>query len=203
MSSFDNVARTWDENPVHLERSLAIAEKMEEILPLNSNMKALELGAGTGILSFLLADKLGHITMMDSSSEMVKVTEEKIQNRAISNLSALFFDMEKETPDTSFDLIYNQMVLHHIENIDAIFEKFYHLLQSGGSLAIADLYTEDGSFHGEGFNGHLGFDPEDLSKKLIAVGFKNVKSEQCFVVKRLISEEETRLYPVFLLTATK
>lgn len=203
MSNFDNAARTWDENPVHLERSQAIAKKMEEVLPLNSNMKVLELGAGTGILSFLLAGKLGHITMMDSSSEMVKVTEEKIQNRQISNLSTILFDLEKETPDSAFDLIFSQMVLHHIENIESIFDKFYLLLQNGGFLAIADLYTEDGSFHGEGFSGHLGFDPAELSKNLIDAGFKNIKSEQCYVVKRIISEEETRLYPVFLLTATK
>ena len=203
MSNFDNQARTWDENPVHLERSQAITRKMEEIIPLNINMNALELGAGTGILSFLLASKVGHITMMDSSSEMVKVTEEKIHNRQITNLSAVFFDLEKETPDGSFDLIFNQMVLHHIENIESIFDKFYHLLQNGGFLAIADLYTEDGSFHGEGFNGHLGFDPAELTEKLTKTGFKDVKFEQCFVVKRVISEVETRVYPVFLLTAKK
>ena len=203
MSNFDNKARTWDENPVHLERSQAIARKMEEIIPLKINMNALELGAGTGILSFLLADKLNHITMMDSSSEMVKVTEEKIHNRQISNLSAIYCDLEKETPDGLFDLIFNQMVLHHIENIESIFGKFYQLLQDGGFLAIADLYLEDGSFHGEGFNGHLGFDPAELTKKLTKAGFKDVKFEQCYVVKRVISEEETRSYPVFLLTATK
>lgn len=203
MSSFDNVARTWDENPVHLERSQAIARKMEELIPLSTNMNALELGAGTGILSFLLSDRLGHITMMDSSSEMVKVTEEKIQNRQISNLSAIYFDLEKEMPNGSFDLIFNQMVLHHIENIDSIFSKFYSLLQKGGFLAIADLYSEDGSFHGEGFNGHLGFNPEQLSEKLNKTGFSNISYEQCFEVKRKISEEETRSFPVFLLTATK
>lgn len=203
MSNFDNVARTWDENPVHLERSQAIARKMEEFIPLSTNMNALELGAGTGILSFLLSDRLGHITMMDSSSKMVKVTEEKIQNRQISNLSAIYFDLEKETPEGSFDLIFNQMVLHHIENIDSIFSKFYNLLQKGGFLAIADLYSEDGSFHGEGFNGHLGFDPVQLSEKLNKAGFSNISYEQCFEVKRKISEEETRSFPVFLLTATK
>lgn len=203
MSNFDNVARTWDENPVHLERSLAIARKMEEIIPLSLNMNAMELGAGTGILSFLLADKLKHITMMDSSSEMVKVTEEKIKNRQISNLSAVFLDLEKEVPGDTFELIFNQMVLHHIENIASIFDKFYQLLQNGGFLAIADLYSEDGSFHGDGFNGHLGFDPAELSKKLTIAGFSNISYEQCYEVKRKISEEETRSYPVFLLKATK
>lgn len=203
MSNFDDVARTWDENPVHLERSQAIANKMVEVLPLNITMNALELGAGTGILSFLLAEKLGHITMMDSSAEMVNVTKEKILGRKIDNLSAIFLDLEKETPEGSFDLIYNQMVLHHIQNTDTIFAKFYHLLQKGGHLAIADLYTEDGSFHGEGFDGHNGFDPAELSKKLIKAGFKNIQHDQCYAVKRKVSDDETRIYPIFLLTATK
>ena len=162
MSSFDNVARTWDENPVHLERSKAIALKMEETLPLKRDMRALEYGAGTGILSFILGEKLGHITMMDSSAEMVKVMEEKVLNRNATNLLPVIYNLENEMSPNLYDLIFNQMVLHHITDVGSIFDKFYQMLLAGGFLAIADLYPEDGSFHGEGFDGHLGFDPGEL-----------------------------------------
>ena len=59
----------------------------------------------------------------------------------------------------SFDLIYTLMVLHHVGDVETIIRKFRGLLNPGGYLAIADLYSEDGSFHGEGFSGHMGFDP--------------------------------------------
>jgi tRNA (cmo5U34)-methyltransferase len=203
MSNFDNVARTWDENPIHLERSRAIAIKMQETLPLRKEMKALEYGAGTGILSFLLSEKLGHITMMDSSVEMVKVMEEKVLIRNATNLSPVLMDLEKERPYTSYDLIFNQMVLHHIKDIRSIFDKFHQMLLPDGILAIADLYTEDGSFHGEGVDVHLGFDPEQLKKILLAVGFKNVHFEECYTVRREVPGEIAKQFPIFLLTASK
>jgi hypothetical protein len=45
-------------------------------------------------------------------------------------------------------------------------KSFMSLLKPGGHLAIADLYTEDGSFHGDGFHGHKGFDPAILAAML-------------------------------------
>ena len=203
MSSFDNVARTWDENPVHLERSKAIALKMEETLPLKRDMRALEYGAGTGILSFILGEKLGHITMMDSSAEMVKVMEEKVLNRNATNLLPVIYNLENEMSPNLYDLIFNQMVLHHITDVGSIFDKFYQMLLAGGFLAIADLYPEDGSFHGEGFDGHLGFDPGELKVLLLRVGFKKIDFEKCFTVIRQVGDKETKSFPVFLLTASK
>ncbi len=203
MSEFDDKARTWDENPMHLERSLAIASKMEETIPLVKEMKALDYGAGTGILSFLLSEKLGHITMMDNSIEMVKVMEEKVVQRNANNLSPICFNLEKESSDQKYDLIFNQMVLHHIKDVENIFKVFYSMLLPGGTLAIADLYTEDGSFHGEGVDVHLGFDPEKLKDQLLTAGFIAVNFEECYQVKRQVPGEYTRVYPVFLLTASK
>ena len=158
MIDFDSKARDWDKEKMHLDRSLAVASELLKMIPLNSNMRALEYGAGTGLLSFLLKDRFSEITMMDSSREMVNATQEKIQAAAAKNMKSLFVDLEKEDFTCEFDIIYNQMALHHVCNIDSILGKFHFLLSKGGYLAIADLYKEDGSFHGEGFNGHNGFD---------------------------------------------
>jgi 2-polyprenyl-3-methyl-5-hydroxy-6-metoxy-1,4-benzoquinol methylase len=176
---------------------------MKEILPLTTNMKALEYGAGTGILSFLLSENLDHITMMDSSSGMVKVMEEKVLSRKAVNLLPVCFDLEKENAQEQYHLIFNQMVLHHIQDVQAIFKKFYPMLLPGGILAIADLYPEDGSFHGEGFDGHRGFNPEQLKEILLETGFNNVKHEECYTVKRKQEDDTVRSYPVFILTAYK
>jgi tRNA (cmo5U34)-methyltransferase len=203
MNNFDNAASTWDENPMHLERSQAIAKKMQDLLPLRKDMNALEYGAGTGILSFLLSEKLGHITMMDSSSGMVKVMEEKIHNRNANNLLPVCFDLEQESSEEEYHLIFNQMVLHHIKNVKAIFKKFNNMLSPDGILAIADLYPEDGSFHGEGFDGHLGFDPVQLEVMLLTNGFKKVSYEECYTVERKNADNSFKSYPIFLLTATK
>jgi 2-polyprenyl-3-methyl-5-hydroxy-6-metoxy-1,4-benzoquinol methylase len=93
------------------------------------------------------------------------------------------------------------MVLHHVTDIENILKKFYNLLNPGGFLAIADLYPEDGSFHGEGFTGHKGFDVEVLSNQIRKEGFTNISNRQCFLFNRKISDTETKLFGVFLMIA--
>jgi len=199
MSSFDARAREWDKDKMHMERSIAIAAELEKMIPLNHSMKALEYGAGTGILSFLLKDHFSEITLMDNSQEMIKVCVEKTEYHKTDHIFPIWFDLEHKNFDGKFDIIFNQMVLHHVNDYDAIINTFYSLLNPEGYLAIADLYPEDGSFHGIDVKVHLGFDPDELAIILKKAGFKNIEHKTCFEVKR----ESGKKFPVFLLIAQK
>jgi 2-polyprenyl-3-methyl-5-hydroxy-6-metoxy-1,4-benzoquinol methylase len=200
MNEFDIKAAGWDMNPIHRDRSIAVAEGIRKNINLNVNMTALEFGAGTGITSFLLKDHLKEIVMIDSSSEMVRITNEKIKSSGALNLKSILYDLEKDSwHGAKFDLIMTQMVLHHVSDIDSIFIKFSKMLNPGGYIAIADLYPEDGSFHGEGFTGHKGFDTKELSARLNKAGFNIIAEEKCFVLNKKISEAETRQFDIFLL----
>lgn len=198
MNSFDERARLWDAEKIHLERSAVIAGFLEKMVPLNHSWKAMEYGAGTGILSFLLKDKLSEILLMDNSREMIAVCKEKAVHHHAGNIHPLLFDLEQNDYNGKFDLIYNQMVLHHVKNVSFMFDKFYSLLNPGGYLAVADLYTEDGSFHGEDQDVHKGFDPWELSGLLKEKGFVKINFRTVFEIER-----ESNRYPLFLLTAEK
>jgi len=162
----------------------------------------MEFGAGTGLLSFYLKDWFSEITLVDSSREMLNMAEQKMETGEHSKFKTLFLNLEMdEYNGNPFDIIYSQMVLHHIKDINAIFKKFYHLLTPGGILAIADLYQEDGSFHDGDMNVHRGFDPEKLTAIILQQGFHNSKVESCFVIRKEVSAEKTKEYPVFLVTA--
>lgn len=201
MNEFDLKAASWDENPMHRDRAAAIAARIIESIPLNSSMTALEFGAGTGLTSFILSSRLKEIVMMDSSPEMVRKMNEKLQNSGTGNLIAEYFDLEKEDyRDKKFDLIFSQMVLHHITDTEMILGKFSRMLIKGGYLAIADLYSEDGSFHGKEIRLHHGFDPEKLSSLLAKLRFVNFSHEKCFTILKNISETEKKSFDVFLLT---
>ena len=202
MNEFDIKAAGWDQNPIHRERSVAIVKELLRQVPVRKEMTAMEFGAGTGITSFLLKDHLKEITMLDSSVEMVKVMKEKVKAANTNNLKPLLFDLEKEEwSGNRFDLIITQMVLHHVIDLDNIFSKFYKIINPGGYLAIADLYPEDGSFHGEGFTGHKGFDINTLADWLREQGFGNISGRKCFVINKKISDTESRQFDVFLLIA--
>jgi tRNA (cmo5U34)-methyltransferase len=202
MNEFDLKAAGWDANQMHWDRSEAIAKEIIRLIPLNKEMTALEYGAGTGIASFLLKDYLNSITLMDNSSEMVRIMNEKIETTKVKNLKALNFDLEhNDYKADKFDLIFTQMVLHHVTDIEQIMKKFHDLLNPGGYLAVADLYPEDGSFHGEGFTGHKGFNPGILSDQITKQGFTDISHRKCFVIKKIISETEKKQFDVFLLIA--
>jgi len=203
MSEFDIKARDWDKNLMHSQRSEAIAKALTETIPLRRNMKALEFGSGTALLSLILKDKFDDITLMDNSSGMIHMAREKIKREGVKNMTPLLFDLEKEDFDGKFDIIYTQMVLHHVRDTESIFKKFNLLLNPGGYLAIADLYPEDGSFHGDGFEGHLGFDAETLAGSLGNIGFKSVRHSQCYSMEKEDEGGTLTSYPIFLLVALK
>lgn len=203
-NEFDLKASDWDENPVHHARSEAIAKEMERLLPLTREMSAMEFGAGTGILSFLLRDRLKEILLIDSSKEMVKITKKKIKFTGIRNLKTIVSDLEHEIYSGKlFDLIFTQMALHHVNDVEKMLSNFHNMLKPGGFIAIADLYTEDGSFHGEGFSGHKGFNVDDLKSILFKCNFNVTYSEQCFVINKKISQDVTNQYGVFLMIASR
>ena len=204
MNDFDNKAADWDLNPMHLDRSLAIAKEIIKLVPLDRNMRALEYGAGTGITSFMLKDNLKEIILMDNSAEMIRMINKKIKSSKVKNQKALNFNLETdEYKDDKFDLIFTQMVLHHINDTDNIIKKFFGLLKPESYLAIADLYEEDGSFHGEGFDGHKGFNTDSLAAILRHNRFSDIFHSTCFVIDRKISENESKQFKVFIMVAKR
>lgn len=189
---------------MHWDRSVAVADRIKELIPLKKEMTAMEFGAGTGITSFLLKDYLKEITMMDSSSGMVRVMNEKIKKTDAKNLRALNLDLEhSDYTEAKFDFIFTQMALHHVNDTRNILIKFHDLLNPGGYIAIADLYPEDGSFHGDGFTGHKGFDIEVLSSQVKEQGFAGIKHRKCFVMTKKISDTEIKHFDIFLLVARR
>lgn len=204
MNEFDLKAAGWDQNKMHWERSEAISGEIRKLIPLTLEMTALEYGAGTGMASFLLKDDLKEITLMDNSAEMVKIMKEKIRKSKVKNLKVMEFDLEKnDYKKKKFDLIFTQMVLHHVHDIRTIIRRFSELLNPEGYLAIADLYKEDGTFHGTGFTGHNGFDISELSRIIESNGLSVISHHACFSIDRMISETESRQFPVFLLIARR
>jgi tRNA (cmo5U34)-methyltransferase len=203
INEFDIKATGWDKNNVHLERAQIIADRLKEIIPVNSRMKAMEFGAGTGLLSFILKDLFTSVILIDNSEEMIRICNEKIASNKSDHVHSLKVDLETEDINDRFDIIYSQMAFHHIGDINKMVNKFYNLLENGGLLAVADLVPEDGSFHGTGFTGHKGFDPEWLAGKMEDAGFRTVIYTKPFIQKKEDPDGKTKEYPLFLMVAKK
>jgi len=195
-NKFDSLAAGWEGNSVHLERTRAIAAEMRRRFPLSKGWKALELGAGTGLLSVALCGELGSVDAVDLSRGMIEVLGEKVRSLEILNVRPICQDLSQgDLPPERYDLAFSQMALHHIPDTSGILSRLHDLLFPGGRLAIADLDREDGSFHGPEEQVHHGFDRQALLDLARAAGFGELAIETVFVISR-----DGREYPVFLLT---
>ena len=204
MTNFDERARDWDSDPKKVERALGVADAIRKAVPLSKNMKALEYGCGTGLLSFALQPELGEITLADTSTGMLDVLREKIDSAGVTNMHPLRLDLTSDPlPAERYDLTYSLMVLHHIQDVRSILSRFYDLLAPEGLLLVADLDKEDGSFHTDGSTDvHLGFDRDELRRMVEEAGFSDIVFSTAYKIQKQIGNEE-KTFPVFLMTAHK
>lgn len=203
-TSFDLQARTWDDDPMKMTRARAVAQAIRDQLPLAPHMSALEYGCGTGLLSFALHDQFKHLTLADSSRGMLDVVQEKISAGGFSHMRPRQLDLLTDPlPQERYDLIHSLMTLHHVSDIDAVLKGLYSLLKEPGYLCIADLDSEDGSFHGAGFSGHQGFDRDTLQAQARQAGFDNIRFSTVFSISKGVAGGGEKDFPVFLMLAEK
>ncbi len=106
---------------------------------LNEEMKALEIGCGTGQLSFLIDKKVGQLIATDFSEEMIKICEEK-------NSGTIRFQVEDGSnlsfPNRAFDAVIISNVLHVIPNAQAVLEEVKRVLKKDG-IIFAPIYVNE------------------------------------------------------------
>ncbi len=201
---FDKVAAAWDGDPMKIERAQVTAQQLRRQIPGKSK-SLLDFGGGTGLLSFFLHDCFDSITIADSSNEMLKIAEEKIQASGITNINTTLIREHLGEITQRYSAIITLMTLHHIEDIDGFLKSAAALLENNGTLFIADLYNEDGSFHQhvEGYSGHNGFTKKNLSTRLNHAGFKVVQLDNYFEITKKNSSGKEQTFPLFFLVAEK
>jgi len=105
---------------------------------LEENHKVLEIGAGIGTQTQLIANYLseGSITMNDISERSVAMAKERLQSQA--NISFVAGDIVTEPISTSFDGVVCPDVLEHIpvDQHAALFKKFDQITGENGTIYI-------------------------------------------------------------------
>ena len=204
LDRFNAMAAEWDDSPLRAGIARAVAATIADSLPLHGGMRALEYGCGTGLVSVLLADRLGHIVAADVAPAMLDVLDAKRRRAGLANIEPRCLDLTVDAPPTErFDLVFSSMTLHHIDDVPALLGTLTGLLAPGGWLALADLDREDGGFHGGPMPGvfHLGFERAWLTDRLRGLGLGDVTARTAHVVHKPGPDGAPRDYPIFLITA--
>ncbi|WP_130650664.1 mycothiol transferase [Egicoccus halophilus] len=196
---FDQRAATWDDDPTKVERARFAAEAVLAAVDPRPDARVLEYGAGTGLLAQHLAPRVGPLTLADPSSGMRAVMQAKVERGILPDAQVVDLDLSQPVDDVGpFDLVALLLALHHVPDPAPVVANLAEVLAPGGSLAIVDLEPEDGSFHGEGFEGHPGIDPDRLRTWCEAAGLGEVDVVPCGTMERHGQD-----YPLFLATARR
>jgi putative AdoMet-dependent methyltransferase len=195
---FEEKAKDWDMNEMVLGLSSAIGSAIKEQVELNETMQVMDFGAGTGLVTAQVAERVGKVTAIDVSQSMLDqlVAKEHLELK----VDAVCQNILELPLDTKFDLIVSAMAMHHVEDTNALVHSFAEHLKPGARIALADLDSEDGTFHPDDAQGvyHAGFDRGEFQSILESNGFKDVN----FVTAHTVNKEG-KTYPIFLVTAAK
>lgn len=189
---FTYAAERFEQSPISLQLT-ALADKVFPSLALDKHQHWLDFGAGTGALSVPLAAHVEQVTALDTSAAMLA----KLTAKNVENITTLEQDIFYGLSDTYAGVI-SSMTLHHVADIPQLLSCMHQCLEDGGQLALIDLYSEDGSFHGDNqAKGvvHFGFDPQQLLEEAAKAGFKHLSCREIFNIEH----KNGSSYPIFLL----
>jgi predicted TPR repeat methyltransferase len=201
---FDQKAATWDDEPRRVKLAREVAAGIINTANPTEAMDAMDFGCGTGLLTLFLQPNLRTIDGVDSSRGMLDVLERKARERGLTNVRPVHCAVERgERPAGPYHLVVSSMTLHHVAELAPLFRLFHDLLLPGGTLCVADLDKEDGTFHDDQTGvQHFGFERHDVIKILAEAGFTGFRDDTIAVIEKS-SPDKTRTYPVFLICAKK
>ena len=202
---FDKEAAKWDADAIRLKLANDVASAIIREAAPAPYMDVIDFGCGTGLIALGLQPLVGTITCVDSSRGMLDMLEQKIRDRAITNIRTHLADFDGvDRLKGRYHLVVSSMTMHHVKDISSLFKQWYELLLPGGMLCAADLDLEDGSFHADNTGVfHFGFDRVTLQGLLREAGFREFRDITAATVSREVGGKQNREFTVFLITAKK
>lgn len=116
-------------------------KKILEFLPFKADMKILDLGVGSGYLSFPIAKKYPDISIvgLDIVEKALKVNRAKAKEENIRNISFITYNgIDFPFVDNEFDMVISRYALHHFPDIQKSISEVSRVIKSGGFLFISD-----------------------------------------------------------------
>lgn len=218
---FNEEAASWDANPfVHQmsEEAWKALQKHVQVLQSYESSKqldVLEIGCGTGLLSFMVAPKVHEVVAVDAAQGMIDVLKTKVKNSETKNIvpvAVLLEDPEDPAlpaadssaqggPRRKYDLITSHLVLHHIPEVKPVLQTMLGCLKPGGMVALTDFEDfgpEAKRFHPESKMGGVerhGINAKWMSGLMEEVGFVDVDVKVAWEHKKTVERWKGEFTP--------
>ena len=115
--------------------------KILEFVKISEGMRILDLGTGSGYLSFPIAKNNPgcEVVGLDIVNDALETNRMRADSEGIKNLSFISYDgIDFPFEEKSFDLVVTRYALHHFPDIEHSIGEVSRVLKSGGMLFISD-----------------------------------------------------------------
>ena len=175
------INKLWFDDVAQLVAAFQTLEPVDEVL---------ELAAGTGIWTERLVKLAHHMTVVDTSPEMIAINRAKLPDANISYVQQDIFAWE---PDRKYDLVFFSFWLSHVppERLDEFLSKVRRATRAGGRLFLIDsrfeqtgaaknnpLFEDEETYRTRILNDgseytivKIYYEPESLTRSLAKAGF--------------------------------
>jgi ubiquinone/menaquinone biosynthesis C-methylase UbiE len=115
---------------------------LRELLAGTSFNTCLEVGCGTGKNTVWLLERVRHITAVDLSEVMLEKAREKITSSKVDFIQA-DINTDWNFVDQAVELATFSLVLEHIEDLAAVFQKLASAVKANGYVYVGELQRLD------------------------------------------------------------
>ncbi|MDR3410120.1 MAG: class I SAM-dependent methyltransferase [Formivibrio sp.] len=204
INSFDAKAITWDTTD-RIERARIWAEAFLQAVAPSPDAVVVDFGAGTGLLSLSIAERVREVIALDSSEGMLTVLGQKCQARGLDNVRCQRFDIETDPlPAEMCDVFISCLTLHHLHSPEHYARTALAALKPGGCAVVIDLDEEGGEFHSDHTGVHYhGFARDGLQSVFAGAGFRDIDFRTVHHIRKHSRSGPERDFPLFMLLAYK
>jgi ubiquinone/menaquinone biosynthesis C-methylase UbiE/biotin operon repressor len=169
------------------------------LIALIPRLTIVDLGAGEGTLSQLLAKRARKVIAVDNSPKMVEFGSKLAKKHGVKNLEYRLGDIEDPPiANNSVDLAILSQALHHAINPERAIKSAHRILKKNGRILLLDLLSHGFEKARELYADHwLGFSQVRLHELLEKAGFRDVEVS---VVSR---EKQNPHFQTIFATGTK
>jgi SAM-dependent methyltransferase len=109
---------------------------------LVEGMRVLDLGSGSGAVSFVVAELVGsdgQVVGIDQSPDAVANATARASERGLSNVRFVVGDIHERAPGGPFDAIVGRLVLMYVKDPSAVLRAHASVLRAGGVVVSIEL----------------------------------------------------------------
>ncbi len=138
---FDSVAESYDERTSKWPGYDQLLKRIVELANPKESDVVMDVGAGTGSVSFTFAPRVCKVVALDIAEKMVETGRKKAREKNFQNVEFRIGDFENPNYNEKVDIIVSNIAFHHLthEQKRKVIRNWYGLLKPGGRVIIGDI----------------------------------------------------------------